>query len=73
MEALWRKVTMVKYGEDEWGWVLSNVFICKGELDHHIWKPCMLGVFSSMSFARCLRVELGARPSSSPVWQGMAY
>lgn len=50
--------------------LLSNVFLCRGEADRHIWKPRPSRLFSSKSFLRELEAVLGAKSSVSLAWWG---
>lgn len=52
--------------------LLSNVFICREEVDRRIWKPCLSSAFSMKSFTRGLEGILEAKHPSSLVWLGLA-
>lgn len=72
--ALFRR-SLRQFEESKFGLLLSllsNVFLCGGEADRHIWKPRPSGVFSLKSFLRELEAVLGAKSLVSLAWLGSA-
>ena len=51
--------------------LLSNVLICREEENILIWKPCVSGAFSSMSFYRELEQDLGVRAIGHVFWEAL--
>lgn len=43
--------------------MLSNVFLCRGEVDLRIWKPCPFDVFFSKYFFMTTERILEAKPA----------
>lgn len=52
--------------------LLSNVFVCRGEADQRIWKPCSSSLFSTKSFYSGLEVVPITKHADSLVWTWMA-
>lgn len=52
--------------------LLSNVFICSGEVDFYIWKPSPSSIFSTKSFSRGFKEEPNIKHFSSLVRVSLA-
>lgn len=51
---------------------LTYIFICRGEVDHRIWKSSPSGVFSTNFFMRSFEMMREVKYSTSLVWVGLA-
>lgn len=51
---------------------LTYIFICRGEVDHRIWKSSPSGVFSTNFFMRSFEMLREFKYSTSLVWVGLA-